>query len=436
MVKTFKTRIYLDDYSKQYCERAFGVRRWVWNWGLSQMLRTKAQTGELPSNFDLDPIYRKAVKAKQDAGFEWIISQTVSAKVMQECLKDLVTSFKECRTYQKDVDVRHENREHKSKFYHDNRKWHKVQPHFKKRKACHKQSFRYAAGDGKNVRIDGDYLVTFCTCDKKHRASGYTRESLAFLRHQSVKLCTMTILKEAGKYWVCITYEKPNRIVNKPKAGTKVGIDLGIKISACCYDGNTFFKGEFNTKHSVHLDEMAKGMYESLSRKTHGSSRYLRSLRLQQERSARAARIRKDLVEKFTTMLCENYETIILDDFSFKGALNVANHSEAYRCMVYLVKLRLWQKAPLYGNKVFVVKHQSGEKTTKRCSCCGSTDVIVFRDRTMSCNSCNKLTNFDRDHNAAINTFNATMLEPLDMRTALEKKQDARKAKKEQKEQE
>ena len=46
------------------------------------------------------------------------------------------------------------------------------------------------------------------------------------------------------------------------------------------------------------------------------------------------------------------------------------------------------------------------------------------------------LTNFDRDHNAAINTFNATKLEPLDMRTELEKKQDARKAKKAQKEQE
>ena len=92
--KTFKTRIYLDDFSKQYCERAFGVRRWVWNWGLSQMLSTYAKTKEMPHNFVLDPIFREAVKAKADSGFAWIAEQLVSAKVMEECLKDLKVSFK------------------------------------------------------------------------------------------------------------------------------------------------------------------------------------------------------------------------------------------------------------------------------------------------------------------------------------------------------
>ena len=428
--RTFKTRIYLDDFSKQYCERAFGVRRWVWNWGLSYMLRTKVETGKLPSNFAVDPIYRKAVKAKQDAGFEWVAEQVVSPKVMEQCLKDIVASFEICKAYQSDVDWHHECREHKSKDYRGKRGWHKVQPHFKKRKTCDKQSFRYNASDNANVRIEGNHLLTFCTCTKGQRAHGYTRESLAFLRHPSVKLCTMTILKEAGKYWVCITYEKPNHIVKRPQAGTKVGIDLGVKISAYCYDGTNFFNGVFNTENSLRVEKLAQDLNESLSGKTHGSSRYLKQLRLQQERYARAARMRKAEVERFVTHLCENYETIILDDFSFEGAKNVCDKKELYRCMVCEIKTRLYEKALLYGCKVYVVDHHKGEKTTKRCSLCGSTNVHVFRDRTMSCGDCNQLSHMDRDKNAAINTFYATNYSELDMRSKVQKRKDARKAKK------
>ena len=429
VVKTFKTRIYLDDYSKQYCERAFGVRRWVWNWGLSEMLRQKATTGRFPNNFNLDGVYRKALRAKKDKGFEWIADQLVSSKVMQECLKDIVVSLKVCKAYQNDVDTRHFIREHKPKDYAGKRKWHNVQPAFKSRKTLKKQSFKYSACDDKNVRLDGDHLITFCTTDKKHRASGNTRESLAFLRKPSIKLCTMTILREADKYWVCLTYEKLNHYVKKPEAGTKVGVDLGIKISACCYDGTTFFNGVFNTKNSIHTELLATNAGDKLSTKTHGSSRYRKLLLLQQKRSARAARIRKAEVEKFTTYLCQNYHTIILDDFSFNGALAVADHAEAYRCMVYLVKQRLWDKAKIYGNDVRVVQHQKGEKTTKRCSHCGSTDVTVFRDRTMCCNSCNQLSNFDRDKNAAINTYNAVYTEVLDMTPDDKKKKDKKKSK-------
>ena len=429
-VRTFKTRIYLDDFSKQYCERAFGVRRWVWNWGLSYMLSEKAKTKKLPNNYSIDPIYRKAVKAKQDAGFEWIANQLVSGKVMCECLKDLAASFEVCKAYQSDVDWHHICREHKEKDYRGNRKWHKVQPKFKKRKECTKQSFRYAAGDGKNVRIEGDHLLTFCTCVKGQRAHGRTRESLAFLRHPSVKLCTMTILNEAGRYWVVITYEKPNHIVKHPQAGTKVGIDLGVKISACCYDGTNFFNGVFNTENSLRVEQLAKNVNDKLKKKTHGSSRYLKQLRLQQERYARAARMRNVEVEKFTTYLCENYETIILDDFSFDGAKNVCDNAELYRCMVCVLKQRLYEKAPLYGCKVYVVNHVKGEKTTKRCSLCGSTNVHVFRDRTMCCDDCNQLSHMDRDKNAAINTYYATNYSELDMRSDEQKKKDAKKAKK------
>ena len=390
--KTFKTRIYMNEYSKQYCERAFGVRRWVWNWAVHEMLKTKAITNRTPSGFDLDPIYRAAVRAKQDAGFEWIADQLVSGKVMSECLKDLERSFKKCKKDQKDVSFANKYR---------GKKWHKVQPQYIPRKRDTKQSFRYETSSS-NIRIEGSNSFSFCTTVRQ-RAFARTRESLEFLKNPNIKLCAMTISRQANKYWVCITYEKPNRNVTKPQAGTKVGIDLGVVISAMSFDGNNISSVQFDTKRSKKLERLAKKQYAKLARMTRGSSRYTKELRLQQERFAKAARIRNHNLEVYTTELLRNYQDIVIDDFSFKGALYVANHEKAYHTMVYMIKLRLETKALEYGNNIRYVEHQKGQKTTYKCAVCGSEAVTCHKDRTITCRNCGNRDG--RDENAAKSTY-------------------------------
>ena len=124
---------------------------------------------------------------------------------------------------------------------------------------------------------------------------------------------------------------------------------------------------------------------------------------MQQERYAKAARIRKDNLEKYTTMLVQNYQDIVIDDFSFKGALHVANKDKAYHAMVYMVKLRLEEKALEYGNNIRYVEHQKGKKTTHKCAVCGSEAVTCHKDRTITCRNCG---NHDgRDENAAKSTY-------------------------------
>ena len=383
----------MNEYSKQYCERAFGVRRWVWNWALHENLKVKNLTNTFPKRYDLDHNFRVAVKAKQDAGFEWIADQMVSGKVMSECLKDLEESFKKCRQDQKAVTFANKYR---------GKKWHKVQPHYIPRKRDTKQSFRYVYDNGANFRVSGSNSISFCTTVRQ-RAFARTRESLEFLKNPNIKLCTMTISRQADKYWVCITYEKPNRNVTKPQAGTKVGIDLGVVISAMSFDGNNINSVQFDTKHSKKLERLAKKQHAKLAHMTRGSSRYMKALRLQQERYTKAARIRKDNLEKYITILVQNYQDIVIDDFSFKGALKVANPEKAYHTMVYMVKLRLADKALEYGNNIRFVEHQKGQKTTHKCAVCGSEAVTCHKDRTITCRNCG---NHDgRDENAAKSTY-------------------------------
>ena len=347
----------------------------------------------MPRRFDLDSSFRAAVRAKQDAGFEWIADQLVSGKVMSECLKDIEESIKKCRQDQKSVSFANKYR---------GKKWHKVQPHYIPRKRDDKQSFRYAYDGGANFRVVGPHTVSFCTTVRK-RAEARTRESLEFLKNPNIKLCSMTISRQANKYWVCITYEKPNRNVTKPQAGTKVGIDLGVVISAMSFDGSNINSVQFDTKHSKKLERLAKAQNKKLSCMTRGSSRYMKELRLQQERFAKAARIRKHNLEVYTTELLRNCQDIVIDDFSFKGALKVANPDRAYHCMVFALKDRLETKSQEYGNLIRYVQHRKGQKTTHKCAICGSEAVTCHKDRTITCRNCG---NHDgRDENAAKSTY-------------------------------
>ena len=40
MIKAFKTRIYPTKNQKEIFEQAFGIRRFVWNWGLNNYLES------------------------------------------------------------------------------------------------------------------------------------------------------------------------------------------------------------------------------------------------------------------------------------------------------------------------------------------------------------------------------------------------------------
>ena len=109
-------------------------------------------------------------------------------------------------------------------------------------------------------------------------------------------------------------------------------------------------------------------------------------------------------VEKYVTELCKTYETITVDDFSFNGALKIANNARVYRSMKGTFLTRLQQKAEEYGTKVLKIPHQKGVKTTHKCSTCGSENIHVDRkNRIVTCVDCGL--SIDRDQNGAINTY-------------------------------
>lgn len=377
-MKTFKTRIYLNAKTIEYCKRAFGVRRCIWNWAIAASIEGRKVYTKRPSAFALDKSYRNFLKSKKDSCFEWLAAQQTTPRLMQEVLKDVDAAFHlACRKKGRNANV-----------------------HFKTRKD-RLQTFSGYCSDSGVFKLEGDFSFSFQASGRGNRGEGRTRESLAFLKN--AKICKFTITCRAGEYWLCLSYEKPNQRKQKQLSGN-LGIDLGVKVSACSFDGSNVENVSFNTKQSLKLERLAKAADSKLSKMQYGSNNYEKFLKVQQRRMLRAARARNEQLEVYSTKLVNTYEKIMVDDFTFKSAVKVSDHSEAYHCMKYQFKLRLMQKAAGTGCLVQFVPHQKGVKTTHKCSQCGSEHVHTNSQRQFHCLDCGYTA--DRDVNAARNAYN------------------------------
>ena len=114
--------------------------------------------------------------------------------------------------------------------------------------------------------------------------------------------------------------------------------------------------------------------------------------------------IRKDWMQKFTTYLIENYQTICIEDLNVKGMLKSKHLSRHIsQSMFRSFRDNIQYKCNMYGNKLVVA--DKWFPSTQTCSNCGNVkkgdQKLKLSDRIYHCDCCNKT--IDRDFNSACN---------------------------------
>ena len=392
MIRSFKVEIKPTAKQREQFAKAFGTRRWCWNWALDTYEKTLKESDKFLTSFDLDPMLNE-LRRTQPEQYGWI--GEVNTMIKSESLKDFSLSVKAwCKLLK-------EARRAPSKV-----KVNKGRPKFKKKGFC-QESFRLFKKTPQTFKITSNNHFNINWTRAYGRMSIKTVENISFLKDADIK--TMTITTKCGKYFMCLSYEKANRKVKQPGINTLIGCDLGIKHEVVTFDGEK--ASVFDLPSSIKCYEC---VYDSrnhkLSFKQYGSKSYLKQKRLRDKAAAKQVNIRKDFLHKLTTYLVRNYRKIMLDDFSFKGyvAKQVEEHysaRHAYRVAPYMLKEMLTYKSELYGNEVcFVTK---GTPTTQTCSCCGNVlkgdKKLPLSQRTYECKICDS--KIDRDVNSAINVY-------------------------------
>jgi len=172
-----------------------------------------------------------------------------------------------------------------------------------------------------------------------------------------------------GKYFVILNVDFDPEL--RPNAGGKIGIDVGIKAFYSDSNGNT-------VSNPKYLEKSARKLIREQ---------------------------RNDFLQKQSTMLVRENQTICIEDLHIKGMLRNHRLARSLSSVSWASFFSMLEyKASWYGNEI--IKVPTMYPSSQTCSCCGYKNPLVknLTVRRWKCPACHAV--HDRDINAGLNIMN------------------------------
>ena len=389
-----KIELVPNNKQKTYFHKAFGCARLAYNWGLAEWQR-RYKAGECVDVY----VLKSAFNAIKKEEYPFVLEVTKYAT--QQAFINLGKAFK--------------------KYFADLKKGLVSYPQFKKKKD-NAGSF-YIGGDqvslsdvNRNSKVFGK--VPHNTKQKyqyfKVPNLGWVKmtERLRFIG----KVNGVVISQQGDKYFASFSvqvseeeYRRTHPSVSTNKADRRVGIDLGIKSALTLSDGIAV-ENPAPLKRNL---RKIKKISRQLARRVHartkqecmvgrGKSNNYRKLSVRLSNAYRkVSDMRRDFVQKVTTILTTHYSHIAVETLTVKGMLRNHRLAQSISDVAFgELSRQITYKSTMNG--VSLYKAGRFYPSSKTCSVCGNVKQdLKLHDRTYYCDKC--ATVIDRDYNASLN---------------------------------
>jgi putative transposase len=212
---------------------------------------------------------------------------------------------------------------------------------------------------------------------------------------------TVTVRLDASGRWFVSLLVDDHTVKSLPQVDKAVGIDAGITSLVATSDGEKIA----NPKHFKRLRYKLRQAQKALSRKVKGSNNREKARREVARIHAAIADQRTDFLNKLTTRLVRENQTIAVEDLAVKNLMKNHKLAQAIADASWSELVRqLEYKCQWYGRTL--VKIDRWFPSSKRCGNCGHiVEKLPLDVREWDCPECG--THHDRDINAAQNILAA-----------------------------
>lgn len=389
-----KIEILPNNKQKTHFRKAFGCARLAYNWGLAEWQR-RYKEGEEISVYGLNNAFNAIKKEK----FPFV--SEVSKYATQKPFVQLGCAF--------------------SKFFKDLKKGKVSYPKFKKRKD--NEGSYYIGGDQVKFSDTNRNSKAFRTIshNEKQKYQYVKVPNLGWVKMTEMlrfigKVNSMTISQQGDKFFASFSvnitedeYFRTHPHATNSKKKTVAGVDLGIKSALVLSDGIAVENPKFLKHHSRKIVKISR----QLDKRTHArtkqerlsgvkkSKNYLKLSVKLSNAQRKVANIRRDFLQKVTTILTSHYAHLAIEDLNVRGMVRNHRLAQSVSDVAFGELVReLEYKSALLGAKI--TKAGRFYPSSKTCSVCGNVKKeLELGDRTYRCDKCGAV--IDRDYNASMN---------------------------------
>lgn len=357
MILSHKIRLNPTPEQEVYFQKAAGVARFAYNWGLAEW-KVQHEAGLKPAAH----ILAKQFNAIKREMFPFVLEVTKYAA--QRAFTDLGIAFDNFFRGLRDKSVK----------------------------------IGYPKFKSKRKSVSSFYLGNdlFSVSGNWARVSKLGMVNMAEKLRLVGKVMNGRVTKRGNHWYVSIQVEV-ERPAAKSNGGEPVGIDLGVKTLMTLSDGGVVENQNHTRKNQVRLRKLNR----KLSRQVKGSNNWWKTVRKLRSHHEKIANQRRDYLHKHTTHITKTYAAICLEDLNVAGMVKNRNLAKSISDASFgEIARQLSYKSLLYGSKVLFVSRFF--PSSKTCHCCGWKNAnLSLNDRRFVCQECGVIE--DRDVNAALN---------------------------------
>ena len=344
MLKAYSYRLYPNKEQEQYFLQSFWCARFVYNNALDYKKRLYEEKKESISDYSL---IRRLPALKSE--YEWL--KKADAQVLAQSILHMCSAYR--------------------RFFKE-KKWY---PKFKKRKG--RESLSYTQG----IKVFDDTIQV-----PKIGKVSY-RKDRGFIG--KVKTCTIS-KTTTNKYFISILVDDWMEVTIKAPVKEILGIDLWIKEFAVLSNGERIANPKFLKENMERLKILQRRASKKIKWSANRRKANLKVARMHE----RIANQRKDFLQKLSTNVVKNHNSIGMEDLNVKGMMK--NH-----CLAWSIGDASWSefrrmieyKCRWYGKNLFIVDRFF--PSSKLCTCWKKNIYLKLSDREWTCFSCGQV--HDRD---------------------------------------